>query len=384
MSRRTSPMNRTTRTRTATAVLTAAALLTLAACGGSAGADSSPKAAAGGSAGIKAAQEVLAQFEKRPTSVGITQPVGKPIPTGKKIDFILCGVQSCQDLANYFSQAAKVLGWKVNKIPTQGTPQSVQAAWTQAVRDKPDAVIASGFPRSVFAKQLKQLKDMDIPVVESSTDDKAGDGISMLIDGPDVVDIEGRIMASWVTSDSKGRADTVYFDLPTYGILKPVADTFRSDYQKWCSGCGYDKVDVPISAIGKDMPDRVVSYLRSHPKVTHVAFSLALMNVGVPAALRAAGLQNKVHTIVNVGEATNYQYIDSGRTRAAVAFNNIENAWAQADGLARHFTGQSMKVTQDAQLPFMLITKDNLISTKTEFPLVEDYQAQFKKLWGKN
>ncbi|MCX5054071.1 MULTISPECIES: hypothetical protein [unclassified Streptomyces] len=269
-------------------------------------------------------------------------------------------------------------------IPTQGTPQSVQAAWTQAVRDKPDAVIASGFLRSVFAKQLGQLMDMNIPVVESSTDDTAGDGISMLIDGPDVVAIEGKLMASWVTSDSNGQADTVYFDLPPYGILKPVASTFRSEYEKWCSGCGYDKVDVPISSIGKDMPDRVVSYLRSHPKVTHVAFSLALMNVGVPAALRAAGLQNKVHTVVNVGEATNYEYIHSGQTQAAIAFNHIENAWAQADGLARHFTGQSMKVTQDAKLPFMVITKDNLISTKTQFPLVEDYQAQFKKLWGKS
>ncbi|MFJ1969518.1 substrate-binding domain-containing protein [Streptomyces sp. NPDC087903] len=382
MSRRTRPAGRT-RTTT-TALFTTAALFALAACGGSTDADTSSKAAGDNTAGVKAAEQVLAQYAKRPTSIGITQPVGKAIPTGKKIDFILCGVQSCQDLANYFTEAAKVLGWSVNKIPTQGTPQSVQAAWTQAVRDKPDAVVASGFPRSVFAKQLKQLKDMDIPVVESSTDDKAGDGISILIDGPDVVDVEGRIMASWVTSDSKGAADTVYFDLPTYGILKPVADTFRSDYEKWCSGCGYDKVDVPISAIGKDMPDRVVSYVRSHPKVTHIAFSLALLNVGVPAALRAAGLQNKVHTIVNVGESTNYEYIDSGQTQAAIGFNNIENAWAQADGLARHFTGQSMKVTQDAQLPFMLIDKDNLISTKTQFPLVADYQAQFKTLWGKN
>ena len=372
------------RTRVTTALFTTAALLALAACGGNADAGTSAKAADGNSAGVKAAEEVLAQYSKRPTSIGITQPVGKPVPTGKKIDFILCGVQSCQDLANYFTEAAKVLGWSVNKIPTQGTPQSVQAAWTQAVRDKPDAVIASGFPRSVFAKQLKQLKDLNIPVVESSTDDSAGDGISMLIDGPDVVDIEGKIMASWVTSDSQGDADTVYFDMPTFGILKPVADAFHSDYEKWCAGCGYDKVDVPISAIGKDMPDRVVSYVRAHPKVTHIAFSLALLNVGVPAALRAAGLQNKVHTIVNVGESTNYQYIESGQTQAAVAFNNIENAWAQADGLARHFTGQSMQVTQDAQLPFMLIDKDNLISTKTQFPLVEEYQAQFKKLWGKS
>ena len=30
----------------------------------------------------------------------------------------------------------------------------------------------------------------------------------------------------------------------------------------------------------------------------------------------------------------------------------------------------------------MLITKDNLPDDRREFPLVEDYQAQFKALWG--
>ncbi|CAM5711151.1 hypothetical protein SALBM311S_03068 [Streptomyces alboniger] len=98
------------RTRATTALFTTAALLALAACGGNSDASSPAKAAGGNPVGVKAAEAVLAQYSKRPTSIGITQPVGKPVPSGKKIDFILCGVQSCQDLANYFTEAAKVLG----------------------------------------------------------------------------------------------------------------------------------------------------------------------------------------------------------------------------------------------------------------------------------
>jgi len=380
-----SPDWRAVRPRTLAAAVAGLALFACAACGSGSGSSGGTAAAGGKSqtAAVAAAKTALAQYTTRPTALPITTPVGKAIPTGKRIDFILCGVQSCKDLADYFTAGASALGWRVNEIATQGTPQSVQAGWNQAVRDKPDAVVAGGFERSVFATQLAQLKAMNIPVIESSTADTVGDGITMLIDGPQVVGVEGRIMAAWTAVDSGGSADTVYFDLPTYSILKPVADEFKSNYATYCPGCKLDVVDVPITAIGNDMPDRVVSYLRAHPGVNHIAFSLGLMDVGVPAALRAAGLQKSVHTVSNIGSTVNYQYIASGQSEAAVAFNNQENAWTQVDALARIFTGQSPAVDQNAQLPFMLITKDNLISTSTDFPLIADYQEQFKKLWGK-
>jgi ABC-type sugar transport system substrate-binding protein len=368
--------------RALTAIVPVTSLLTLAACGSAATpAADSTQAAAPGSPGLTAARAALATFSERPAAISVTQPVGKPIPKGKKIDFILCGVQSCKDLADFFTEAASELGWQVKQIATQGTPESVQAAYEQALRDKPDAVIASGFPRAVYAKQLARLKAADIPVVQSNADDVVGDGISLLKNGPDDVGIQGRMLASWVVSNSGAKADTVYFDLPAYTILKPVKDAFAAQYKEWCAGCGLDNVDVPITSVGKDMPDRVVSYLRSHPKVTHVVFSLGLLNVGVPAALKTAGLTGK-HIVVNVGDAQNYQYIQGGLTDGAMALNSHETAWLQADALARHFTGQSMDVDQKAALPNLLVTKDNLPSADGDFPIVEDYQAQFKALWG--
>lgn len=364
----------------ALAAITLPALL-LAACGTSSASTDSGTAHAN-AAGVAAAQAVVHQYATRPTQIPVSQPIGQPVPTGKKIDFILCGVQSCQDLANFFTAGARQLGWTVRQIPTDGTEQSVQAAWSQAVRDRPDAVVASGFPRAVFANQLAQLKAMHIPVVESSTADTTGNGIDLLIAGPAADYTNGRIMAAYVTSDSGGSADTVYFNLPTYSILQPILGGFTDNYQKWCAGCGLDTVNVPITAIGKDLPGQVVSYLRAHPKVDHVVFALGLMNVGVPAALATAGLSNRVHIVVNVGDAENYAYIAAGQSQAAVAFDNQLSGWTQVDALARYFTSGSMAVDQQATLPLMLVTKDNLVSTDADFPLVADFQAQFEKLWG--
>ncbi|MEV1067429.1 substrate-binding domain-containing protein [Streptomyces sp. NPDC050263] len=368
--------------RALTSIVPVSALLALAACGtDTTPAADSAKAAASDSPGLIAAREVVKKYSEHPARIPVTEPVGEKIPSDKTIDFILCGVQSCQDLANFFTAGANQLGWKVKQIATQGTPESVQSAYEQALRDKPDAVVSSGFPRAVYAKQLAKLKAAGIPVVQSNADDVVGDGVSLLKNGPDDVAVQGEMLASWVVSDSGGQADTVYFDLPAYTILKPVKDTFAAKYKEWCEGCALDAVDVPITSIGKDMPDRVVSYLRSHPKVTHVVFSLGLLNVGVPAALKTAGITGR-HIAVNVGDAQNYQYIESGLSDAAMALNSHEAAWLQVDALARHFTGQSMDVDQKAVLPNMLITKDNLPKAIGDFPLVEDYEAQFKALWG--
>jgi ribose transport system substrate-binding protein len=366
--------------------LLAIAALALSACGGGSSSSSSSaggSAGANGGAGNAAADKVAAVFTQRPTRIPVTQPIGRPIPSGKRIDFINCGVTSCTILYNNLVQAAKTVGWTVKQINTQGTPETVQAAWKQAVNDRPDAVIASGFPRAVFAKQLKQLQALNIPVLEASTDDTVGGGIDLMLNGPDAMPPIGRILAAWVAKDSGGKANTLYVDLPNFGILKPVHDSFVRYNGQFCASCKVDTLDVPVTAIGKDVPDRVVSYLRAHPDINYVAYSLGALNVGVPAALRQAGLADKVKTIVDVGDAENYQYIASGQTQAATSFSNVEEPWVWVDALARKFTGQSIAVDRQAKMPLMLITKSNLISTSAEFPMVADYRQQWKKLWGK-
>ncbi len=71
--------------RALTATVPVTALLTLAACGsGATPAADSTQAAAPGSPGLTAARAALAKYSERPATISVTQPVGKPIPKGKK------------------------------------------------------------------------------------------------------------------------------------------------------------------------------------------------------------------------------------------------------------------------------------------------------------
>src|SRR5882762_3131466 len=116
-------------------LMVAASSLVVTACSSSKskGTDpSKPGSSAGGDASKAVA--LLAQYTTRPTTFSLTVPVGKPIPTGKTIAYINCGNTICASQGPILETAAKVLGWTVNTINTDGTPAQIQNAWAQVLR----------------------------------------------------------------------------------------------------------------------------------------------------------------------------------------------------------------------------------------------------------
>jgi ABC-type sugar transport system substrate-binding protein len=107
------------------------------------------------------------------------------------------------------------------------------------------------------------------------------------------------------------------------------------------------------------------------------------MNIGVPQALKAAGLADKVKIVSQSGGAANYQYIKDG-SEAADLFQDINyTGYRMADAVARAFAGQDEGADE---VPLMFITPQNISSATfaadkswTAFP---DTLAQFKKIWG--
>jgi ribose transport system substrate-binding protein len=374
-----------TRRRAARALLAlalAAAPAGLAACGGSDASSGGSAGAASDAPGVAAAQKVYDQYTQRPTKIPITQPVGKPIPAGKKIVYIACAVPACQVLAKQFTEGAKVLGWSVKTVNAGGSPTDIQSAWAQAVREKPDAVVSSGTSRAVFEKQLQQLKALDIPVVQCCVTDPAEDGLNLVLDNNAFSSAIPKMEAAWATTQSGGNANTLYVNFPAFPIIAANKKYFIKYYGEWCKGCGLDQLDLPLEALGKDAAQRVVSYLRSHPKINMVVMSTDSATLGVPAALKSAGLADKVKIIGNTSTVQNLQYIATGQEHATIPYHTFEAMWTEVDALARIFTGQSVE-PDNVPLPYMLVTKDNLPSSNADFPLVVDYQEQFKKLWGK-
>jgi ribose transport system substrate-binding protein len=359
--------------------LVVAAALFAAGCGSDSDGGS---AASGADADVSAAKTLAQQASTRPTSLELAEPVGKQIPTGKKIAFISCGVEACEIQGDIIKEGAKLLGWTAETIGTDGSPEQLQNAFQTALRQGADGVILNAVTRAVVAKQLEEAEKQGVPFVTLSSVEKTGDGILANIADTRNSGRIGALLAAQIVSDSGDDANTLYVNISAFQILKALGDQFESSYKQYCPNCEYGSLDIPVTSLGKDAPDRIVSYLRSHPQVNHVVLSVSnALGAGLPAALRAAGLADKVKIIGQSADTQTYQDLQAGNIEAVVPYDYYTVDYLMLDALARHFAGVPVK---DQSPPLWVVTPKNMpqAATKGLFPVVENYQAQFKKAWG--
>lgn len=360
--------------------------LTAAACGSSSSSSSggsvagSISNAANVTNGVAAAQQVVTQAMSRPTSITVTQPVGKPVPSGKKIVFISCGVSACIEQGKIVAQAASQLGWTASTISTDGSPAQVQGAYETAIRSGADGIVTTAALRAEISAQIPQLLAKHIPVSDASSTDPVSPPFIYNTSTATQNAVIGKYLAAEIAADSKGKANTLYVNLPAYSILAPLSASMKSYYKQFCPSCGYASIDIAIPQLA-NAASTIVSYIRSHPNVNYVALSVAdALSSGLPSALSAASLSN-VKIVGQSGGPTDFQYLAGGQELALVPYDFYSADYQMVDALARHFAGTPVQMTAP---PLWLMTKSNLPSAHSQvFPVVSDYQAQFLKLWGK-
>ena len=125
-------------------------------------------------------------------------------------------------------------------------------------------------------------------------------------------------MAAWAVSSANGKANTLYVDLPSYVILAPIIKVFDRTTSSGARAAvwphrGANHLD------WQHRSDSIVSYLRAHPDVNRVALSYDGIGAGLPAALKAAGLDKKVQFIGEAPTSTNLSYVQSGQEAATVS-----------------------------------------------------------------
>ena len=356
------------------------ALVAATGCGSNSGGSA---AQSGGGAGVAEAQTLTKQATTRPTSIGLTKPIGKPVPTGKKVVFISCGVEACEIQGNIIKQGAADLGWTAETIGTDGSPEQLQNAFKTALRQGADGVIINAVNRASVAKQIEQAKKQGVAFVTSASVDEPGDGILANIADKRNSGNIGEHLAAQIVADSNGKANTLFVNISAFQILKALGDQFSSSYKKYCADCKYDALDIPVTSLGKDAPDRIVSYLRSHPQVNYVVLSVSnALGAGLPAALRAAGLADKVKIVGQSGDSQTFQDLQAKNINSVAAYDYYEIDYLMLDALARHFAGAPV---QHTSLPLWIVTPDNMPAeaTKGLFPVVGSYRDEFKKIWGK-
>jgi ABC-type sugar transport system substrate-binding protein len=373
-------------------LLAVAAALALTACSSSSSSSSgtvaSTASSASGSgisaadqAGLAQAQTLVTSQTQEPSAITDTVKITKPIPAGLTIDFVPCGSPECTLEGAIVKKAASLVGWNTVVLSNDGTPQGDKAAFAQVVRNKAAAVLYTAIPASTFASDLPALKANGTFVSTCCVTDAVGPstGIGYAIDDSAEVGPVGGAQAAWIAVDSKDKANAVFVNIPAFAILASQATYFKTGMTTYCPTCQTSEIDIALANLAS-APATIVSYLRAHPSVDYVVASTDAITIGLPQAIKAAGLNVK---IVGQGATpTNIQYLHSGQEAADVAFPYYEVMYAMVNAVIEDKAG--MPVTASVAPPKWLLTPQNAPNTTaTVFPVVASYQAQYMALWGK-
>jgi ribose transport system substrate-binding protein len=377
--------------RTLAAVIAVTSALAIAACSSSSSSSTSSStsgsASASGSsatdAGMAAAQAYQAQFLNTPTSIGISTPLkAKPTP-GKLLVGLDSGLGSAKVLAQYWAQAAADIGWKYKDLISGSTPAAQQAAMNSAIQLNPAGILTSGIPNSTIAAQLVLAAQKGIWVNSSAdTSSPSGSMFDTSIASPAQLAQWGKMVAAYVVTQSKGKAVIQDFQLTAFPILLDFDTAFVASVHQWCSTCKVTTNAVPAASIGTSaLTSQVTSVVTRNPDTNWLIFDLGDLEIGVDAAVKAAGL-----TGLSIGGLTadtpNIAGLKSGAETVWTAYSLPIVAYRQVDSMARKFEGSPIL---SAALPTQLITPQNVnslvVDSAGNYVGVANYRTDFKQLW---
>lgn len=352
-------------------------------CGGDDSSDDSgDTTSADSGSDVSAIQEEVDELTQRPTEIPITEPIEGGIPESKTIAYLQCSVPICVELGENLTAATDALGWKTDVIDEGATPETVQAAWAEAVRRKPDAVVMTGgFPRDIYAAELEELNKAGIPVIGHSEAEPADPqaGIVSVASGPERQVTIGENEAKWIISDTDGAANTLFIDsgFPINSAqLAALTDYMSAN----CPDCTVTDYQAPIESIGTDLAGRVASQAQRNPDTNYIVAAFGDMAIGISDALAGQGI-DPIPMVSQEVSPANVPEIRDGVLTAMLYGSGPESMWGIADTLVRYFNDE--EYPEEIPLVNWIITQDNVPEGDT-FPGVEDYQEQFEALWGVN
>jgi ABC-type sugar transport system substrate-binding protein len=335
------------------------------------------------SPGVEEAKKFVADNSEAPTSIGDLQPVSKKPPSGKSIVYLSCGVPLCTLIGQGVKAATDALGWEYKELVAGGSPETVANAWNQALRLQPDAVLSVAAPTVLYEKQQKELGEKAIGHVAQAVSDPLGDGLIAVISSAKNYIARGEWMANYVVADTDGKADVLYFTTPDFPIVTPSLEGFTNELKRLCESCSVESQEVPLTDIGKKLPNTIVTAAQRNPDANYVVVPFGDMTIGVPQALEAAGLADKVKVISANPALTNLDNISSGTAEvASVAEANQVSGWQMVDPVVRSLTGDDLPLDVYELLPeHQFLTADNIGDPKQPYPGPDGYEDMFRELW---
>jgi ABC-type sugar transport system substrate-binding protein len=305
-------------------------------------------------------------------------PITKPIPSGKKLDFLTCSSPGCAVIAGAFTDAATMVGWKV-KVLTVGTAaNAITDAYNTAIRDAPDGVAVAAVSSDPVHPQLATLQSMNIPVVTVQDPDVAFGPIIASLYTHASSEALGKVTADYLLSKNCGSGKILYAQLNGYLVLVKRLDAYNAEMARLAPSVKTQVVNVtgePTSTTAA-----IVGAIRSDPSIDCVYLSYDGAVTGLPQAIKSAGAPLPKIVTDYAGDAT-LQYIKDDLVTATDIGDSGSYGFIYIDTFIRHFLGMSLDADVAALQPIWFVDKSNVPATMPYSP-VADLKDQYKTLWG--
>jgi ribose transport system substrate-binding protein len=380
-------------------VLAIAALVALAAIVAGCGSSSSgSESSSSGEAGGTASKTNLASFEQLVTKAeepwtqweGPTKPATPPKSVNLALVACAGTVNGCVYPVEEAEKAAKSLGWKTTTYDGKGDPVTQNQVVLQAINSGAEAVLLSGVDPSAIQSSMKTAEQRGIPVGDMTQGVAPGEGLAFDVGANYVTG--GEVTGAWIVANSGGEANVLPTDDKEFKSTVSIV-TAAEEMIKKCGGCQLQSPQFFVASdIGNGLGQRIASSLQSNPEVDYVigAFDPAVADM-VPA-IQNAGIAENIHLISNVGDPQNLEWIEEGNVQDAdLVFDNQYIGYAAIDQMIRTLNGEPLwkdpnvkdpRYTYNENVPYHLITAENLEDPNAQWHASFDTVARFDKLWG--
>lgn len=382
----------TTTKRTRMSATASVLALLLAACGGGEQADTAAPSKAGSATedegvDVAGAQAVVDRYSAAPEGLGLDEPLSATPPTDKYMITLETPQPVSKEKNDAIAEASALLGWKYERIQLEADAEAAPRAFAQALERRPDIVHYSGTPAALVSSQLAQAEAQGVLAIsDSNTDPVQPPLISTSLDAAEQVAAWGEMSGAYVVASSGKKTRAAVFTIEAYPILDVYTKSFQETVMKYCPSCEVEVVNQQIADLGQKTPGSVVSTVQRSPDTEWAIFSFGDLALGVPAALRGAGLQDKVKIGGETPSAANHDALRKGEEAFWTAFPTSILGWRVVDMAARHFVGDDLAPANAALLPTQILTPDNVEDalfdeSSGSYVGVPDFKDHFTQLW---
>jgi ribose transport system substrate-binding protein len=223
----------------------------------------------------------------------------------------------------------------------------------------------------------------------------------------------GKLMAAWTIKDSNSDAHVLFVSLPIYPTLVAQGDAAQAEYAAACQKCTFDVLGLSATQVGQGQtPSAIVTYLKQHPTTNQAAswpltiscscdfwpcvpttnyvyLSFGGLDAGVAAAIKSAGLADKVKIVGTQGQKSQLQEMVSGQEAAWSILPEQYTMWVVVDWMARLNESALNQQALDASSANPTYMVDTPAQAKAQLNVDDgiwqgpaNFQSQFEALWG--